>query len=74
MNLGRAQTSLGKAIRARREALNFAQDTFAASIGMHRAYYWSIESGRRNLSLRLLLRVAAGLKTSVWQLMKEAEI
>jgi transcriptional regulator with XRE-family HTH domain len=74
MNLGKAQAALGKAIRTRREALEIAQDAFAASIDMHRAYYWSIESGRRNLSLRLLLRVADGLQTTAWQLIKDAQV
>lgn len=74
MNFRKAQEALGKAIRKRRETLKLSQDAFAASINMHRVYYWSIEMGRRNLTLRILIRVAAGLKTSVWQLFKEADV
>lgn len=74
MNLAKAQEALGAAIRARREALDISQDAFAASIGMHRAYYWGIENGRRNLSLRLLAKIAAGFKVPVWQLLKDADI
>lgn len=74
MNLDGAQVALGKAMRARRETLGIAQDTFAASIGMHRAYYWGLEHGKRNVSLRLLLRVAAGLQVPAWQLLKDAGI
>ncbi len=74
MNLGKAQEALGTVIRNHRQAMELSQDAFAASIGMHRAYYWNIEHGRRNLSLRILVRVAAGLRTSVWQLLKEEEI
>ena len=41
---------------------------------MHRAYYWGIEHGRRNLSLKLMAKVADGLKVRLWELMREAGI
>jgi transcriptional regulator with XRE-family HTH domain len=39
------QRRLGGVVRARREALKVSQEHFADSIGMHRAYYSSIERG-----------------------------
>lgn len=65
---------LAAAIRARREQLKFSQDSFADEIGMHRAYYSSIERGERNLTVQTLLRVASGLRTDVAGLAKLASI
>jgi transcriptional regulator with XRE-family HTH domain len=66
--------SLGHAIRARREALSLSQDEFAATIGMHRAYYSAIERGERNITLRLVLKVARGLKVRIADLMLDAGV
>jgi transcriptional regulator with XRE-family HTH domain len=68
------QMRLAAAIRARRELLKFSQDSFADEIGMHRAYYSSIERGERNMTLETILRVAAGLGTDVAGLAKLASI
>lgn len=68
------QAALGAVIRKRRIALGVSQEAFADSIRMHRAYYWNIEHGRRNLSLKIIVRVAAGLKVKVATLMREAGI
>lgn len=66
------QRRLGAAIRERRTALGFSQDTFADEIGMHRAYYSSIERGERNLTLQTLARVAQGLRIRVAELLSLA--
>jgi transcriptional regulator with XRE-family HTH domain len=55
------QQQLGLAIRARRERLKISQEGFADQIGMHRAYYGAIERGHKNLTLRVIERVAEGL-------------
>lgn len=68
------QTSLGAVVRDRREASGFSQDTFADSIGMHRAYYSSIERGERNVTLSTLSRLAEGFKTTIAKLMAEASL
>ncbi|MBK8122192.1 MAG: helix-turn-helix transcriptional regulator [Dokdonella sp.] len=68
------QTRLGAAIRERREASGFSQDTFADCIGMHRAYYSAIERGERNVTLSTLFRVATGFKTTIAKLMAEASL
>jgi transcriptional regulator with XRE-family HTH domain len=68
------QMRLATAVRTRREQLKFSQEGFADKIGMHRAYYSSIERGERNLTLSTLLRVASGLGTDIAALAKVAGI
>lgn len=67
------QIKLGQAIRARRESLGYSQDTFADVIGMHRAYYASIERGERNLTLSTLMRVSAGLDVRPSKLLDQVD-
>ncbi|KRF00590.1 transcriptional regulator [Frateuria sp. Soil773] len=68
------QTKLGTAVRERRQALEYSQDTFADAIGMHRAYYSAIERGERNVTLATLARVAEGLDVPIAALMAEAKL
>lgn len=63
---------LGVALRKRRTALGLSQDKFADTIGMHRAYYSSIERGERNLTLATLWRLAAGLGIKPSELLRDA--
>lgn len=64
---------LGRALRKRCEALGYSQESFADEIEMHRTYYSAIERGEKNLQLDTLQKVAGGLKTPVWELMRDAE-
>jgi len=64
---------LGRAIRARREALGMSQEAFGDKIGVNRAYYGDVERGARNLTIRSLERVAKGLGTSMLSLFAEAD-
>ncbi len=74
MNTVTLQAKLGAAIRSRRLAAQYSQDSFADSIGMHRAYYSSIERGERNLTLASLKRVADGLRCKIADLVLDAGI
>lgn len=65
-------SSLGLAVRRRREMLKMSQDMFADSISMHRAYYGAIERGEKNLTLRILMRVAEGLHARISDLLRDA--
>jgi len=65
---------IGAALRKRREASGLSQDTFAAEIGMHRAYYGSLERGEVNLTLKTLRRICTGLRAKVWEVLREADI
>lgn len=52
--------------------MGLSQDKFADTIGMHRAYYSSIERGERNLTLATLWRLAAGLGIKPSELLRDA--
>lgn len=69
-----AQKQMAAALRRRREGLDFSQESFADSVGMHRAYYSSLERGERNFTIQTLAKVAKGLKTDIAALAKQAEI
>ena len=64
---------LGRALRKRREAAGFSQESFADEIEMHRTYYSAIERGEKNLQLDTLQKVASGLDCPLWELFREAE-
>lgn len=68
------QELIGQALRRRRLAHGWSQDSFADRIRMHRAYYSAIERGERNITLDTLVKVASGLKVSVADLMAEARL
>lgn len=68
------QKRLAAAIRARREAMGISQESFADSIGMHRAYYSMIERGQRNVTIDTLVRVVEGLGASISAVAKDAGI
>jgi len=65
--------NLGRALRTRREAAGYSQESYADAIGMHRTYYSAIERGEKNLQLDTLERICAGLKCRMWEVLKEAE-
>jgi len=62
---------IGRAIRARREAVGKSQDQFADAIDMHRAYYAAIERGEKNVTLRTLKRVAEGLRVRMSEILRD---
>ncbi|MFD0740099.1 helix-turn-helix domain-containing protein [Lysobacter koreensis] len=64
---------LGKALRVRREAAGFSQESFADAIDMHRTYYSAIERGEKNLQLDTLQRICVGLKCRIWEVLRAAE-
>jgi len=74
MDENAVKIKVGAAMRARRTELAYSQDTFADLIGMHRAYYSSLERGERNLTLQTLMRVSKGLKTKASELLKSAGV
>jgi transcriptional regulator with XRE-family HTH domain len=65
---------VGAAIRARREALGYSQDSFADLIDMHRAYFSAIERGEKNMTLETLARVATGLQAAMSAILKESGV
>lgn len=56
---------LGKRIKELRQARNLSQEKFALQIDMDRTYLASIESGKRNVSLENISKIASGLEISL---------
>ncbi len=65
--------SLGKAIRAKREALNIAQETFAVKVHIDRSYFGRIERGEANITFTLLLHITKNLHTTLRELLADVD-
>lgn len=52
--------SFGQRVRELRQQTGLSQEKFALTIGMDRTYYSSVESGKRNLSLLNIKKLADG--------------
>ena len=52
----------------RKEKTSLSQENFANSINMDRTYYASVESGKRNISLVNIAKIANGLNISLEEL------
>ena len=55
----------GERIKSLRAARNLSQEKFALSINMDRTYYASVESGKRNISLNNIAKIAEGFNLSL---------
>lgn len=55
----------GQRIRELRQKTGLSQEKFALMIGMDRTYFSSVESGKRNISLLSLKKIADGLEITV---------
>lgn len=64
---------LGKAIRLRRKAAGYSQESFADKIGMHRTYYSAIERGEKNLQIDTLQRVCDGLAVRMCDVLRDID-
>ncbi|WP_294986847.1 helix-turn-helix transcriptional regulator [uncultured Fibrobacter sp.] len=61
---------LGLRLKELRQKTGLSQEAFALSINMDRTYYASIESGKRNVALVNLEKIAKGFKVSLSELFK----
>ena len=64
------QRLFGNRVRELRVQTGLSQEKFALSIGMDRTYYSSVESGKRNISLCNIKKIADGLGVPVSELFK----
>ena len=65
---------LGNRIKELRiEKTGLSQEKFALKIDMDRTYYASVESGKRNLSIVNIQKIAAGLGVSLSELFTAVE-
>lgn len=60
----------GQRIKLLRNKKGLSQEKFALSIDMDRTYYASVESGKRNISLNNIEKIANGLNISLEELFK----
>lgn len=60
----------GERIKELRNTKGLSQEKFALSIDMDRTYYASVESGKRNISLNNIDKIARGLGISLEELFK----
>jgi transcriptional regulator with XRE-family HTH domain len=68
------QVALGDAMRAIREEQGASQERLALTAGIDRSYFSAIERGEFNVTLAVLLKVAAGLGVPAWELLKRAKL
>ena len=59
------QVSFGKCIKTFRKETGLSQEKFALKIGMDRTYYASVESGKRNISIINIKKIADGFGISL---------
>ena len=55
----------GQRIRELRQKTGLSQEKFDLMIGMDRTYFSSVESGKRNISLLNIKKIADGLEITV---------
>lgn len=60
----------GERIKELRNAKGMSQEKFALSIDMDRTYYASVESGKRNISINNIDKIAHGLGITLEELFK----
>ena len=67
------QIIFGNQIRLLRSESGLSQEKFALQIGMDRTYYASVETGKRNISLNNIVKIANGLNIPLSELFKLIE-
>lgn len=63
-------SAFGNRVRSLRNDMNISQEKFALKIGMDRTYFASVETGKRNISILNIKKIADGLEISVSELFK----
>ncbi len=58
----------GKRVRELRKNRNLSQEKFALKINMDRTYLASVESGKRNISIENIYKIANGLEITLEEL------
>lgn len=62
------QIQFGNRVRQLRTNLGISQEKFALQINMDRTYFSSVETGKRNISLINIQKIAQGLNISISEL------
>ncbi|HEM6190550.1 TPA: helix-turn-helix transcriptional regulator [Streptococcus suis] len=67
------QIEFAKRIKSLRNETGLSQEKFALKIGMDRTYYASVESGKRNISLQNIEKIANGFGISISELFSKID-
>ena len=62
--------NFGKRVRELRLDMKLSQEKFALKINMDRTYFSSVESGKRNISLENIKKIADGLNVTLEELFR----
>lgn len=68
--LAALKAKIGSRIRGRRERLRISQEELAFRASISSPYLSQVESGKRNVSLDVLFRIAQALHLDIVQLLK----
>lgn len=68
------QKAFGACVRKFRTETGLSQEKFALKINMDRTYFASVESGRRNISIENIKKIADGLNLSLSDLFSAVDI
>lgn len=63
--------SFGKRVQKLRKNVGLSQEKFALLINMDRTYLASVESGKRNISIENINKIANGLNISLSELFRD---
>lgn len=61
---------LGKRVQDLRKKKGLSQEKFALLINMDRTYFASVESGKRNISIENIAKIANGLNVTLEELFR----
>jgi transcriptional regulator with XRE-family HTH domain len=67
-----AVRALGVAIRSARRERGYAQEAFAARVGLDRSYFGAVERGEFNITMDTLTTIADGLGIRASTLLRRA--
>lgn len=67
------EKDFGNRLKQLRANANISQEKFALSIDMDRTYFASVESGKRNISLKNIQKIATGFGISISKLFEGIE-
>ena len=64
---------IGINLKKARESKGISQETLASLADLDRTYIFSIEKGRRNISVLVLFKISRALKLSIHEILKDIE-
>ena len=65
------QKKIGENIKSLRNSKNISQEKLAELSNLDRTYVQSIEKGKRNISVEVLLKLSKGLNVKITEILKD---